>query len=283
MTSFDPADVDSAANPEHSGSPRPQSLMLTFFGIRVLGQPVALFTGSVIDVFARVGVAEQAVRSTLARMVDRGLLERHRQGRKVYFGITEHATAVLQDGYDRVWRIGAVNDDWDGSWTLVGFSLPEAWRRQRHDLRSRLVWGGFGPVQSGLWVAPRSVDVPELVAGLGLDAHLNVFHGTPQAPTEARAVLDTAFDVAAIASRYKVFLEHWDAAARSETDPLARQLLLHTDWLDLIRQDPHLPAEHLPADWPAARAERLFHTVAKECEEPAAAEAARVLDVLPLR
>ncbi|NUP47616.1 MAG: PaaX family transcriptional regulator [Catenulispora sp.] len=257
--------------------------MLTFFGIRVLGQPVALFTGSVIDVFARVGVAEQAVRSTLARMVDRGLLERHRQGRKVYFGITEHATAVLQDGYDRVWRIGAVNDDWDGSWTLVGFSLPEAWRRQRHDLRSRLVWGGFGPVQSGLWVAPRSVDVPELVAGLGLDAHLNVFHGTPQAPTEARAVLDTAFDVAAIASRYKVFLEHWDAAARSETDPLARQLLLHTDWLDLIRQDPHLPAEHLPADWPAARAERLFHTVAKECEEPAAAEAARVLDVLPLR
>ncbi|MEU2129889.1 hypothetical protein [Streptomyces sp. NPDC018352] len=33
-------------------------------------------------------------------------------------------------------------------------------------------------------------------------------------------------------------------------DDLGRQLLLHTDWLDLVRRDPHLPE-----DWPTARAE----------------------------
>ena len=31
-------------------------------------------------------------------------------------------------------------------------------------------------------------------------------------------------------------------------DDLARQLLLHTEWLQLVRQDPRLPAEHLPED-----------------------------------
>jgi phenylacetic acid degradation operon negative regulatory protein len=55
-------------------------------------------------------------------------------------------------------------------------------------------------------------------------------------------------------------------------------LLLHTDWLDVVRRDPHLPAEHLPADWPGIRAERLFRRLALRCEEPARARAAGTLD-----
>ena len=36
------------------------------------------------------------------------------------------------------------------------------------------------------------------------------------------------------------------------------QLLLASDWLQVIRADPRLPAEHLPADSQAAKAESLF-------------------------
>lgn len=269
-------------------TPRPQSLMLSFFGIHVLGRDVALSSGCVIDVFARVGVSEEAVRSTLTRMVGRGLLERHRQGRRMYFGLTARAAAVLQDGHDRIWSTGAVNRDWDGQWTLVGFSLPEAWRRERHDLRSRLTWGGFGPLQNGLWVAPGSVDVTALVDGLGLDAHLRVFRGTVLKPTEVGQVLESAFDIAPIAAQYHAFLDRWtDAAIKADAgaglaDPLAAQLLLHTDWLDLVRHDPHLPAEHLPADWPAIRAEQLFRELAEHLTAPARTEAAALLDLLEL-
>ncbi|MFD4656892.1 PaaX family transcriptional regulator C-terminal domain-containing protein [Kitasatospora sp. NPDC058444] len=264
--------------------------MLSFFGIHVLGRDVALSSGGVIDAFARVGVSEEAVRSTLTRMVGRGLLERHRRGRKTYFGLTERARTVLADGQDRIWRTGAVNRKWDGSWTIVGFSLPDAWRRERHDLRSRLTWGGFAPLQSGLWTAPGRVDVAALVDGLALEGHLRVFHGRAAAPTDAGDLL-TAFDVPAIARGYRGFLDRWSGAASSETgdpstthgpDDLARQLLLHTDWLDLVRSDPHLPAEHLPADWPAETAERLFHTLAHRYQPGAEAIAAEVLDRIEL-
>lgn len=262
--------------------------MLSFFGIHVLGRDVALSSGCVIDVFARVDVSEEAVRSTLTRMVGRGLLERHRQGRRMYFGLTARAATVLQDGHDRIWNTGAVNRDWDGQWTLVGFSLPEAWRRERHDLRSRLTWGGFGPLQSGLWVAPGRVDVTALVDGLGLDEHLRVFLGTVLKPTEVGQVLESAFDVESIAANYRAFLGRWtDAGTKAEAgaglaDALAAQLLLHTDWLDLVRHDPHLPAEHLPSDWPAIRAEQLFHSLAAQLEPSARNEAATLLDVLEL-
>lgn len=245
---------------------RPQSLMLTFFGIYLLGRDTAVSSGSVIDMLGRAGVSEEAVRSTLTRMVGRGLLERHKRGRKMYFSLTARAETVLREGHDRVWRRGADNQDRDGRWTLVGFSLPESWRRERHDLRSRLTWGGFGPLQNGLWIAPGTVDAAALLADLGLEPHLRVFHATVAEPTEARQIVETAFDLPAIAAQYQSFLERWTRPTADTEDPLGTQLLLHTDWLELVRRDPHLPAEHLSRDWPAARAEELFRTRAREQE-----------------
>ena len=272
---------------ETSPEPRTQSLLLTLLGIHLLGRPEAVATGGVIAALERVGSSQEAVRSTLNRMVKRGLLVRHRQGRKTYFGLTARAEQVLADGRDRVWRTGAVNRDWDGRWTMVGFSLPESWRSERHDLRSRLIWAGFGPLQNGLWVAPAKVDVLATVAGLGLESHLRVFRAEAQAPTEAREILEQAFDVPGIAARYAAFLDRWDRseplpAAAAAGDELAGQLLLHTDWLELVRQDPHLPAEHLPADWPAARAEAVFRGLARRWERGAALAAGRLLETLPL-
>ncbi|MCC8246787.1 PaaX family transcriptional regulator [Saccharothrix luteola] len=275
---------DDSQDREQEASARPQSLMLSFLGIHVLNRGVAVFSGSVIDVFARVGVSEDAVRSTLTRMVKRDLLARHRVGRRTYFGLTARSTAVLEDGEHRVWRSGAINSDWDGAWTVVGFSVPESWRSQRHDLRSRLIWGGFGPLQNGLWVAPGVVDVPALVEDLELDDHLKVFTAHTAKPTEAEQIARTAFDVPAIAERYQVFLRRWDhdRPLADAPDDLARQLLLHTEWLQLVRQDPRLPAEHLPEDWPAIRAEQVFQALAGAYVEPAASIAASVLDTIPV-
>lgn len=258
--------------------------MMSFFGIHVLGRGGALSSACVIDAFARVGVGEDAVRSTLTRMVGRGLLERHRRGRRMYFSLTARASAVLADGQERIWRTGAVNREWDGTWTLVGFSLPESWRRERHDLRSRLVWAGFGPVQSGLWVAPRRVDVTELAEELGLADRIRAFHGQAAPPTEAGPLLHAAFDIDAIAGGYRSFLDRWGGPVPpgDAADDMARQLLLHTDWLELVRDDPHLPAEHLPEDWPAERAEELFRTLSGRYEPGALRIADEMLDRIDL-
>lgn len=263
---------------------RPQSLMFSFLGIYVLGRGTGVYSGSIIDVFARTGVSEEAVRSTLARMVKRNLLVRRRQGRKVYFGLTPHAEDVLRDGHRRIWETGAVNRDRDGTWTLVGFSLPDSRRRERHDLRSQLIWEGFGPLQSGLWIAPGEKDAAAILAPLGLDEHVTVLTAHASKPTEAADLVRKAFDTSAIADGYWAFLERWDRRRPlpSASDDLARQLMLHTDWLQLVRQDPHLPAEHLPEDWPAIRAETCFRSLAGTYEPVAARIAGEVLDVLDL-
>src|SRR4051794_40037867 len=84
-----PSDVRVAGEDwEPLGTPRPQALLLTFFGGYVLGRGVAVATGSVLEVLGSVGVSEHATRSTLSRMARRGLLSRERRGRQVYLGLT---------------------------------------------------------------------------------------------------------------------------------------------------------------------------------------------------
>ncbi|MFF7448986.1 MULTISPECIES: PaaX family transcriptional regulator C-terminal domain-containing protein [unclassified Streptomyces] len=263
---------------------RPQSLMLTFLGDQVLGRDVCVYSGSVIDVFARVGVGEQATRSTLTRMVNRGLLRRQREGRRMYFGLTEHSTAVLRDGERRIWQTGAVNRQWDGTWTLLGFSLPESWQRQRHDLRSKLTWSGFGPLFSGLWIAPGEVDVAELVGELGLSAHVKVFRAHADTGMDIGAMIEETWELAELAERYEQFVRRWqpwEARDPEADEALARRLLLQAEWLRVIRRDPRLPVKHLPDDWPAEQAEKTFRAVHERLTPLATASAERLLDLVP--
>ncbi|WP_308283137.1 PaaX family transcriptional regulator [Pseudonocardia nigra] len=265
------------------GAPRPQALLLTFFGGYLLGRGVHVATSSVLDVLRRAGVSEHATRSTLSRMARRDLLHRARRGRQVYLGLTWRSREVLRDGEARVWRVGAVNTSWDGTWTLLGFSLPEHWQRQRHALRSRLLWAGFGPLQGGLWIAPSTVDVGRLGDDLEAAGHLKVFAARALPPTDVDGLVRDAWDLDALAARYRGFLDRWERSARRPhlPDGLARQLVLQTDWLEVIRRDPRLPVRHLPSDWPAEQAQQLFRALYAEFEPEAGAIAADVLDVIP--
>ncbi|SES40372.1 transcriptional regulator, PaaX family [Streptomyces sp. yr375] len=271
---------------------RPQSLMLAFFGNHVLEWEAGdrcVYSGSIIDVLGRVGVGEQAVRSTLTRMVCRGLLRRQREGRRMYFGLTEQATRVLRDGRTRIWREGAVDDDWDGDWTLLGFSLPASRRRERHDLRSRLAWSGFGALYSGLWIAPGRVDVAAVVAELGLTAHVKIFHACADEATDIGRMIRDTWDLETIAARYVAFDKRWSSRLNAgpsddpTDDPIGIRLRLVGEWVRTIRADPRLPARHLPPGWPARPAQDTFRRVAEQTAAPAERLARDVLDTAPRR
>ena len=257
---------------------RPQALMLAFLGEYVLGRRVCVSSASVIDVLGRAGVSEHATRSTLARMVGRDLLRRQPRGRRMYFGLTERSVRILEEGAARIWQTGAVNRDWDGTWTLLGFSLPGSWQRERHDLRSQLGWAGFGPLQGGLWIAPGDPEVGGIVADLGLTTHVRVFRARADEVTDVDQLVRDTWDLAGLAARYEEFLRCWNG--QPPADPLAAKLGLVTDWLQIIRRDPRLPVRHLPPDWPAVRAQDLFHRLARRLNAGARAVAAKVLDTI---
>ncbi|MFJ6569049.1 PaaX family transcriptional regulator C-terminal domain-containing protein [Streptomyces sp. NPDC091292] len=270
-------------------APRPQSLMLTFLGNFVLGGDVCVYSGSVIEVFGRTGIGEHATRSTLTRMVNRGLLQRRREGRRMYFGLTARASAILRDGECRVWRRGAVNDHWDGTWTLLAFSLPESSQRQRHDLRSQLAWAGFGPLIGGLWIAPGTADTTAITGDPELGPYVRVFRSTADPATDIDRMVHETWDLETTSAGYAAFLDRWTPFAEGRQAPgpyaapdaLSVKLRLLTEWLQIVRADPYLPVRHLPADWPAALAEDVFRRADVRVDAPARALAAELLETVP--
>jgi phenylacetic acid degradation operon negative regulatory protein len=278
-----PAPVGGGDEPGDDVVLRPESLLLTLFGAHLLGRPVLLAGTSIIDAMQRVGVSPHATRSALARMVKKGRLLSHRRGRPVYYGLTPRSVDVLNDGYLRIWRTGAVNRHWDGRWTLLSFTLPESWQRQRHELRTRLLWAGFGPLQGGLWIAPSAVDVDPLLAGLEAERFVRPFIAQPHTGLDVAAMVRDVWDVGHLAHRYERFIQRWDGgvADREHTDPLGRQLALQEEWRLALRQEPRLPVELLPAPWPAERAQQLFHRLHADIEVQARVVAESTFDTIP--
>ena len=113
------------ASPDDAAPPviRPQLLVLMFCGVHLVAPGSAVSTASLVDVLVRAGVGEHAARSTVARMLRRGSLERRRIGKHSVLSPGAHIRSTLQEGGERAWR-SPVNRTWDGQWTLLGFSVP---------------------------------------------------------------------------------------------------------------------------------------------------------------
>ena len=267
----------SSLEPEVARARRPKWLTLMLLGHLTHEQPIALSTSTFIDVLARLGVSSHAARSTLSRMVDSGLLHKHRQGRETYYTLTPHGSRTLREGNARAWH--HVGSGWDGMWTVLGYSIPEDRRAVRLRLRSRLTWAGFGMLRSGMWIAPGRPDVENLLDGLGVLDDVRVFVGTPS--TATADLIEEAFDLDEIAERYRRFIARWqeDSSARFP-DELCAFLVLRSEWQQLVQADPRLPSDHLPDGWPAAEAEELFRALYRRLEEPAMQIGAEVAGLL---
>ncbi|MCE3555814.1 PaaX family transcriptional regulator [Pseudonocardia sp. RS11V-5] len=261
-----PAQATTTLEPEVARARRPKWLTLMLLGHLTHEEPIAVSTGTFIEALSRLGVGSHAVRSTLSRLVDSGMLRRHRRGRETFYSLTPHGSRILRAGNAQAWR--RADAGWDGTWTVLAYSIPEERRAERLRLRSRLAWGGFGLLRSGLWVAPGSVDVEPLVEGLDVLAELRVFTGTP-AGRSADDLIEEAYDLEEIAARYRRFLTRWAEGAGDLPDELCELLVLRSEWQLLVQADPRLPLDHLPRPWPATAAEDVFRARYAALEGPA--------------
>lgn len=205
-------------------------------------------------------------------MTTQGYLQRHNRGRVTGYTLTRDGFHLLSEGRSRVHSKSPFTHSRD-EWTLLSFSVPEDRRGSRRHLRNLLAWAGFGRIRDGLWLAPGSVDVEQILSGATdreyLLSVIDVFSARPQAPTEVPALVSRVWDLNATRSAHEYFLKRWETANAVEGDPLWQLTALLADWFQLLRADPGLPPEHLGSDWPAARSTATFRRLHSALDAPA--------------
>ena len=135
---------------------RPPRLLLTLLGDYWWQRTEPLPSSAIVALLGEFGVSDSAARAALSRLTRNGLLVTSKTGRRTYSRLSSRAAAILDDGARRIFSFGAVNQPWDGMWSLVAFSIPEDNRAARDALRKQLRWLGFAPLYDGLWVSPRN-------------------------------------------------------------------------------------------------------------------------------
>ena len=245
------------------GGPSARSLLMTIFGNNVLSRGGAIWTGTAVEVLATLGVEEKTARQALSRIAADGWLRRDRQGRRVRWIFTPAGHELFTRGAARIFSFGASSHEWDGWWLVLFTSVPESRRGQRHRLRTRLAWAGFGSPAPGVWLTPdpsREGEAKEVLAELGLDAQASSFVARYGTIGDQPSIVASAWDVAALQTRYDDFLDEF---ARVEPASVEAAFVAHTRLVDRWRHfpfvDPGLPSGLLPSAWSGARAAALFH------------------------
>lgn len=264
-----------------------RSLVLDVYGafVRDLGGWISI--SDLIELMAAVGYEEQVTRTSVSRFTRKGLLHRRKIRDVVGYELTDHARHILDEGDDRIYDRLDPGRLADG-WTLLTFSIPESIRAQRHQLRSRLTWLGFGSLGGGAWIAPRRMleKARRVVAELELEPYVDVFESHYHGFRSPAELVDRCWDLGQIRASYQRYIvETRPVLERYEDvdpDEVQREAFadyvgsLH-EWRKLPFMDPGLPQELLPEDWEGRQAAEIFGRFRQQLE-PAARR--HVIDVV---
>lgn len=244
---------------------QPTRILLMLFG-DYWWRSEQLPSAALVALLAEFGVSDVAARAALSRLVRHGLLLTSKRGRRTFYGLSERAARVLDDGVRRIFSFGQSKSPWDGMWSLVAFSVPEEKRHLRYVLRDRLHWLGFAPFYDGLWISPhdRLSDVAYQLAELSITS-VTMFRASIKEGTPETGLPQRAWDLDLLRTLYQRFIADVQALSSSmksgeisqETALTARTRIIDT-WRGFLALDPDLPDEMLAADWPRTLARQLF-------------------------
>jgi phenylacetic acid degradation operon negative regulatory protein len=244
---------------------RPRAILWDLFGdhVRYLGDgriPMRALT----ELLAVFGVAESTSRVVLSRMRREGWFTTCRDGRLTSYALTARSVTMLDEGRARIFDRG--RDDWDGTWRMVIYAVPEDSRAERDRVRRTLAWHGFGPLAAATWISPhpRLEVVREALAGLSA-TRMDLLESRSLSREADREMAFRCWDLDGLGRDYTELISGYqqmpaaaELAALPGPQALRRQVELIASFRALPFRDPDLPSALLPEGWPGRRAHALF-------------------------
>lgn len=183
-------------------------------------------------------------------------MQSRRVGRRSFYRLTDLGLEGVRWGGDRAYT--TPDDEWDGRWTVVTYSVPEKHRGRRDALRRSLNWLGFGALAPGTWISPHplSAEAESKFRGLDVWEYLEVFRAEHLRPSDPCALVAHAWpQLWVLGDRYRAYVTEYESVLRRfEVGILDDEECFAAHWRSLIDfvtitlDDPALPFFLLPED-----------------------------------
>jgi phenylacetic acid degradation operon negative regulatory protein len=260
-----PAHVNSRTNTYH-----PQQVVLTLYGDYILHLGGEIGIDTLIKLLANFDLSQQAVRSAISRMSRKGLIKMRRVGRRSYYSLTSKGRTLLTEGATRIFK--RKTNKWEGSWSIVTYSIPEKTRETRDIFRRELGWLGYGALSDATWVSPYDMtrEVSELAERLNIENCVQIFSARQVGSANPKDIMNWCWDLDKIHEKYSDFVDKYQRKLKDHRKRLQageviepgecfveRFHLIH-EYRRLPFYDPDLPLELLPRNWLRPQAASIF-------------------------
>lgn len=216
---------------------------------------------ALVRLLGDVGLSVTSARSLIARLRTVGALAATVDGRRALYRLDGDMLAA----FDRI-AAGTPQTNWDGEFHGVLFTVPESVRGYRDKLRRALDYAGYGQLRAGLMIHPfdRWDRVREVVDEAPAGASVYPLSLRLE-PADALAIAHDAWDLDRLAAATRAQVTRLRVASKRlpSDGPEALLQLMTTirPALYLALVDPRLPAELIPADWPASALEKAIESL----------------------
>jgi len=256
---------------------KPRSLVFDLFGdyLRYRGGECRL--RALVSLMNCFDIPEPTVRVVVGRLRRDGWLDSRRDGRETIYTLTPASWQLLNEGRNRIFN--RASGPWTRDWHMVIYSVPEADRALRDQLRKKLSWVGFGPLASSVWVSPhdRTDAIVEAFADKAT-VKLDIFRSRSATESADRDLAARAWDLDTLNQDYGDWLDRYRRRLplyrRHEvggTAALIERMQLVNDYRHFPFRDPDLPDELLPPNWLGRQAFDVFIECHDLLEKPAEA------------
>ena len=256
------------------------SLILTLFGDSVCPHGGEIWLGSLIRLVEPLGINQRLVRTSVFRLVDKGILQSRQQGRRSFYSLTDTGYRQFSTAAQRIYHHH--EQRWDREWRLVFTHLADLPDARREQLHKELQWLGFSRLAKGIYGHPTvSLEQVRMVTDeMGIEPAVTLMRARVENDDPVLSSVDlvrSAFQVEALKQAYAAFIELFRPMLEAAGEPgegdeeacfLLRTLLIH-EYRHLLLREPDLPAELFPADCLSHPARDLVAALYRRIREPA--------------
>ncbi|EZH66835.1 PaaX family transcrtiptional regulator [Bacillaceae bacterium JMAK1] len=246
-----------------------RSMIFTIYGDYIQHYGSKVWIGTLIRLLEEFGHNAQAVRAAMSRMQKQGWVQAEKQGNRSYYSLTAQGTRRMKEAGRRIFK--QHQDDWDGKWRMLIYSIPESKRKLRDELRKELSWSGFGSLTHSCWITPHPLEdeVEQLKERYDIEQYIHFFVSDYEQTEKQKELVTQCWDIEEINEKYRQFIDAYskrfiitrNQIERGQMDLGAcfveRTELVH-EYRKFLFVDPSLPEELLPNDWLGGHAAVLF-------------------------
>lgn len=201
----------------------------------------------------------QKTKGTIASMINKGLVEKEDLTGVVKYRITDKGlnALCLEFPYFRF-----LHTEWDGTWRIISYEIPEAKRHLRDSLRREMRGWGLGPWHRSFWLTPHPIipNLRELVGGKEEQKYVQAFEST-HVYGDMNDLVEKVWEKSSLDKTYKDLFKNWHESLSSAEDNFAKMTEVVYSFIRVVRDDPGLPKGLMGKDWIGFEAMKLYSEI----------------------